>query len=466
MFVNIPTKQRMFINMLLAQIGFAAISTAAILTDHQYTSILIVNLVFAIIIAYTNYVAMLRTTGGIARVKEYMEELMEFVYMRRNKVRKAEYIKKDDIGLILIELNDYVDKFDTMRKEDMQVLGEIVLTLDKMSQGVYACRVHGNSRNFMIHALKDVVNKMLDVTQNNMTQLRDTLSAYSSDDFRPLVSINPKLRDDLLVVMNSVNSLGTVLSDNAKNNLSSGKHIEESALSMSESVNHLAQRANEQAASLEETAASVEEITSITRNNADNATTMLKVSDEVRKSVSNGQELAKSTAASMEEINNQVNTINEAITIIDQIAFQTNILSLNAAVEAATAGEAGKGFAVVAQEVRNLASRSAEAANEIKAIVESATDKANKGKSISEDMINGYSELNKHIDKTIELIRDVSTATREQMQGVEQINDAISSLDTVTQKNAAETNNVAHIASDLRDLANGLVDEAQNKKFN
>ncbi|WP_226809460.1 methyl-accepting chemotaxis protein, partial [Aliarcobacter butzleri] len=79
----------------------------------------------------------------------------------------------------------------------------------------------------------------------------------------------------------------------------------------------------------------------------------------------------------------QVNAINEAIGVIDNIAFQTNILSLNAAVEAATAGEAGKGFAVVAQEVRNLASRSAEAAHEIKAIVENATIKANEGKNIT-----------------------------------------------------------------------------------
>jgi methyl-accepting chemotaxis protein len=85
----------------------------------------------------------------------------------------------------------------------------------------------------------------------------------------------------------------------------------------------------------------------------------------------------------MDEINSEVQAINEAISFIDQIAFQTNILSLNAAVEAATAGEAGKGFAVVAQEVRNLAGRSAEAANEIKRLVENAATKANQGKNIS-----------------------------------------------------------------------------------
>ena len=155
---------------------------------------------------------------------------------------------------------------------------------------------------------------------------------------------------------------------------------------------------------------------------------MLRISSKTQESAHIGKELATKTVNSMEEINNTVMNINEAITVIDQIAFQTNILSLNAAVEAATAGEAGKGFAVVAQEVRNLAARSAEAAKEIKNLVENATIKANEGKEISSTMIKGFGELESNISETSNLIDDVTNAANEQSSGITQISDAVNQL--------------------------------------
>ena len=193
---------------------------------------------------------------------------------------------------------------------------------------------------------------------------------------------------------------------------------------------------------------------------------MAELGLNVKKSVSDGQILAKDTSSSMEEIHQKVAAINEAINIIDQIAFQTNILSLNAAVEAATAGEAGRGFAVVAQEVRNLASRSAEAAREIKILVQDANTKANQGKTISDSMIKGYEKLNEIISQTISIIEDVSTASKEQMQGIEQINDAILMLDRVTQENTNEANQTAETAINVELLAKQLVSDANSKKFN
>ena len=167
----------------------------------------------------------------------------------------------------------------------------------------------------------------------------------------------------------------------------------------------------------------------------------------------------------MEEINSQITSINEAISVIDQIAFQTNILSLNAAVEAATAGEAGKGFAVVAAEVRNLASRSAEAAREIKEIVESATSKANNGKVIANEMINGYTELNKDIMETIGLIKNFENASKEQLLGIEQINNAVSILDQKTQQNAQVTSQTKDIALSTDNIAKLIIKDVDEKQF-
>jgi methyl-accepting chemotaxis protein len=192
---------------------------------------------------------------------------------------------------------------------------------------------------------------------------------------------------------------------------------------------------------------------------------MSHYASSVTSSVADGKELANQTTIAMDEINKEVASINEAITVIDQIAFQTNILSLNAAVEAATAGEAGKGFAVVAQEVRNLASRSAEAANEIKTLVENATTKANNGKVIADKMIDGYSVLNENITKTIDLISDVSTASKEQKQGIQQINDAVTQLDHTAQENASSASDISGLADGIQTLSNRLIDITSYAKY-
>ncbi|MCT7521381.1 methyl-accepting chemotaxis protein [Aliarcobacter cryaerophilus] len=464
MFMNLTSKQRFFLNMVLSQIGFAAISTVAILSDHKISAIIAVNIVFAIIVGYINYNSMQRVVGGINRIKEYIENLMDYMFFRTNNIRKAEYIKNDDIGAILKELNQYFDKYDRMRKDDMHVLGELVIALDKVAQGIYSTQINSSTSNFMVHTLKEVVNKMLVRANTNIEDLVQIIGLYSEHDYRRQVNINPILKGKMKLAMEQINQLGSELNNNAKHNLRNGTLLEKNSLTMNRSVENLANKANAQAASLEETAAALEEITSITKNNTQNAHKMSNLSKDVKDSVILGENLANKTASSMDEINAKVEAINEAIEVIDQIAFQTNILSLNAAVEAATAGEAGKGFAVVAQEVRNLANRSAEAAKEIKDLVENATSKTNDGKKISDEMKAGYSNLNKLISETIDIIQDVSIASSEQLKGIEQINDAVSILDRVTQENASEASNVAIIANETLAMAKILVEDAKTKK--
>ena len=418
-----------------------------------------------VLLVLVSYVSKTVITKSLKDFQKSFDNFLDFVTFKVNKFTPVEIKEANEFGTLLHNLNQVAFEQDKKQKDDMRVIGEIVLVTDKIEQGIYSCNVHSSSENPMVMTLRNTVNSMLKSIRTNMEQLQDVLRHYTKNDFTPQVTISPKLKDNMLEVMESVNTLGSALRKNAKVNFENGNMLNSNASSMSVSVNNVAQKANQQAASLEETAAAVEEITSITRNTAENASKMSSLGTSVKNAVNNGQNLANQTAHSMEDINSEVTAINEAITVIDQIAFQTNILSLNAAVEAATAGEAGKGFAVVAQEVRNLASRSAEAANEIKALVESATQKANSGKDISTDMIKGYETLNTHITETLKLIDDVSVASKEQMQGIEQINNAVTMLDRVTQENASEANSVANIADEVRQMADELVADAKSKKF-
>ena len=466
MLLNLTTKKRLLLNLVLTQLGFAIISIVAILSEYKIIAIIAINIVFAIVTTYLAINSINRIVGGIDRLKRYIDDLMNFAFFKTNRIKKAEYIKNDDIGFILKELNTYVDKFDIMRKEDMHVLGEVVIALNKVSQGIYTSTIHADSNNFMINTLKRIVNEMLVTTNKNMEELVCIMDKYTHQDYREQLSINPILKGKMLITMEQINKLGSELNDNAKLNLKNGNQLEKNSINMHKSVENLSVRANEQASSLEETATSLEEITSITKNNNLNATKMADLSKMVKESVTLGEKLAQQTASAMDEINQKVQAINEAINVVDQIAFQTNILSLNAAVESASAGEAGRGFAVVAGEVRNLATRSTHAAQEIKDLVENASIKANQGKKISDEMTKGYNNLNELISETINIIQDVSVTSNEQLSGIEQINHTVSLLDKVTQENAKEASNVAAFADETLLMAQLLVNDAKNKKVN
>ena len=263
----------------------------------------------------------------------------------------------------------------------------------------------------------------------------------------------------------STQLIGVTVSEFLSMIVGSGRRLNHDTSTLSDAANRLSSSANEQAASLEETAAAIEEITSIVKSSVQKTSQMSILAKDLQQSSMAGEALATKTNYAMEEIDKQVRSINEAISIIDQIAFQTNILSLNAAVEAATAGEAGKGFAVVAQEVRNLAARSAEAAKDIKNIVEMATSKANEGKDIANEMINGYSSLNTKINETIVLIEDVSQGSKEEEKGIIQINDTINVLDKATQVNANQATVISDLASEVATLSTNLLKIADRAKF-
>ena len=307
---------------------------------------------------------------------------------------------------------------------------------------------------------------MIVSTKQHFVTVNKTLQEYTKYNYTKELVLDGIEKDGVfeqfIIDINKLrDAINLMLQENKRNGLT----LNDSSNGLLLNVNKLNESSNDAAARLEETAAALEEVTSSIFNSTNKISEMSKIANNVTVSASQGEKLASKTTIAMEEINDKVTAINEAISVIDQIAFQTNILSLNAAVEAATAGEAGRGFAVVAQEVRNLASRSAEAAKEIKNLVQDATVKANEGKDISSEMIKGYSSLNESINQTITIISEITSSSKEQQKGVEQINDAINSLDKQTQENASIANTTNDIAKKTSLIAKKILESAEQKEF-
>ena len=366
------------------------------------------------------------------------------------------------VGQLAWNINDVLDQMETFTRDLNSSLQ--MISQGKSHRRMYPSGLKGDfikySKNINIALERIATAQSKDAFIQDMLKIIDE---YKNNNYTHTIDTTG-MQEDIIGLANGINKLGHSLTELSLENLHNGLALQNGADILAKNVHTINISAQEQATSLEQTASALEQITSNIQSSNENTTKMANFSNNVTSSANKGKELANQTAIAMEDINIQVTAINNSITVIDQIAFQTNILSLNAAVEAATAGEAGKGFAVVAQEVRNLASRSAEAAREIKNLVENATLKANEGKKIADDMILGYSELNKSIDSTMKLIDHVSTASKEQEIGIIQINEAVTLLDKKTQNSVEVAKETNIVAIQSNDIAQKIVQDAKSKQ--
>jgi methyl-accepting chemotaxis protein-1 (serine sensor receptor) len=218
----------------------------------------------------------------------------------------------------------------------------------------------------------------------------------------------------------------------------------------------LSSRTEQQASTLEETAASMEELSSTVKQNADNAQRANQFAASASEIARQGDQVVGQVVATMASINASSTKIVDIISVIDSIAFQTNILALNAAVEAARAGEQGRGFAVVAAEVRNLSQRSTAAAKEIKALIGDSVNKVGAGSALVARAGTTMAQIVDSVTRVTEIMVEISVASTEQSAGIEQVNQAISQMDTATQQNAALVEEAAAAAHALQDQAGKL----------
>jgi methyl-accepting chemotaxis protein len=430
----------------------------------SFSSIMMIILIISLVIgASIAYLISNQLVTSVQKVQTGLQEFFDFLNKKTTNSSIIDLNSQDEFGQMAKTINLNIQDIEKSIVQDDEFVKHIADFAQQIGDGNLMVKIEKDTKTKSLLELKDILSKMQCDLNETIAECIPTLihvlSSYKNHDF---TVTSPNTTSKVAV---AVNELGDVISDLLSQSFNVGKSLENSSEALISNVEKLDISSNEAATSLKETSAVLEQITSAVTNNSKNVIEMESYAIEVDSSAKEGQKLAKNTSTAMIEITDQVNAITESISVIDQIAFQTNILSLNAAVEAATAGEAGKGFAVVAQEVRNLASQSAAAANEIKKIVEMATSKALYGKTISNEMIEGYDKLLVNIEKTTESIQSIAVASKEQEQGITQINSSIALLDTKTQENASIANETKEIAMKTDSIAKEIVLDLSNKKF-
>jgi methyl-accepting chemotaxis protein len=372
----------------------------------------------------------------------------------------------DELGVIATDFNLYLQSIEDIQTQEKKFIQKAQKTINRVKHGWYDETITAETSSQTLSEFKDSVNTMLTATKDNFNELNSVLEEYTKNNYKAELKLTNIEKDGALeILVKHINELKAVITQMLIENKKSSLTLDSSSYVLLENVQMLNQTSQKTEKSLDDVNNSLKLITNNVSLNNDNVKKMSNLANEVTTSAKHGENLTDQTTIAMDEINQQVTAIHEAITIIDQIAFQTNILSLNAAVEAATAGESGKGFAVVASEVRNLANKSAEAAQQIKELVELASSKTNEGKDIAHQMKKGYEKLNGNIQNTVKYINEIEIASKEQFQEIEQINMVVSKVTGQIKKSSIITEKTKEIAIQNEEMAKQAVSWVDKKEF-
>ncbi|MFA6143942.1 MAG: methyl-accepting chemotaxis protein [Sulfurimonas sp.] len=386
--------------------------------------------------------------NSLAKTQHGLVEFFRFLEGEEKQAQLLPNLGNDEFGKMSTMINKNIEMLEIKFREQQQGILDFDSVCSNASKGFLFHRITTHYQDDNLKALAGSLNTLLDNVEHSFTSLTKVMIDYAQGNYKN-ADITTTSKGSFASVEQSMISLAVSSSEIFTLISKFSGEFSHDANTLAISGDELSTSANEQASSLEETAAAIEELTSNVSANASKAQEMTKVAQEAKTAAEQGNAVARDSFTAMNEIVSATEAINQAVEIIDNIAFQTNILSLNAAVEAATAGDAGKGFAVVAQEVRNLANRSADAAKQIQALARTARVKSQDGLETTKAMMDGFALISDKITQTDEMVRDVANASREQMAGINQINDAVSQLDQMTQQNAKTANNVAEIANEV-----------------
>jgi methyl-accepting chemotaxis protein len=430
----------------------------------NYMALVVIVIMSGLIMLSSNILLKSIVLNPLHSLKDGLQSFLDFIGGKRDDVQDMKIIHSDEIGVMMHHINENIRVTKAEIDQDRVVIAEVSDVLEKVKNGFFTYKIQSSTSNHRTEELKNSLNSLVVDTKEKLDRLTGVLKDYSISKFDSTINTEG-MYGNIGSLSACVKMIGNNVSELLAMILNTGDKLHKSTDVLSKAAKDLSTSSNKQAAALEETAAAVEQISSNIRHTVEQSDDMNQISEDTKNKALSGKDLVSKTAIAMEGIDESTSAINEAITIIDQIAFQTNILSLNAAVEAATAGEAGKGFAVVAGEVRNLAGRSAEAAKDIKDLVTKAQEQTVQGREVSDKMSGEFDLLMQKIDKTSELVNSVSNASKEQFIGVNQINDALMKLDQDTQENARVSSEIADLSEDVAHMSDNLVKAAQRATF-
>jgi methyl-accepting chemotaxis protein len=380
-----------------------------------------------------------------------------FEYLRGNKkdIKLIKIKSHDEIGNMSQSINDNITKLQSDIKKDKSMIKDLIECVKKVEDGELTNRIKNTPSKEELLEVKNFFNQMMIILEKNIGKninlILNNLQAYSNQNYSQKID-NPKGKIEV-----SLNQLSNTISEMLEENSNNGENLQEKSNRLFKSIEILDSNANDQKDIIEKTTSNLEQLLNSLKRQSDNAKNMQTLSENLTSSAKSGSILAGNTITAMDEINSKVADIDKTIKIIDDIVLQTNILSLNASVEASTAGEAGKGFAVVANEVRTLASKSQDASNMIKEIVKLTQQKAEDGKTIISKMTSGYEELQQNIDQTVKLIQKSIDLTNNQEREIDEISNSTATLTKQADENKTAIENSVTIAKQTNNMAKDLV---------